>query len=135
MLRKLRLRQKYGFLIKKLVHKKKEIQSQYFFLAKWIFCGKPAVVSSKVLGNAFNRNSLLEVFCKKGALRNFAKFTGKHLCQSLLFNKVADVSPVNFAKFVRTPFSQNSSGGCFCIKQWHFRGVFRFQTTSDVELL
>ena len=29
-----------------------------------------------------------EVFCKKGILRNFAKFTGKHLCQSLFFNKV-----------------------------------------------
>ena len=26
---------------------------------------------------------------KKGVLRNFAKFTGKHLCQSLFFNKVA----------------------------------------------
>ena len=30
-----------------------------------------------------------EVFCKKGVLRNFAKFTGKHLRQSLFFNKVA----------------------------------------------
>ena len=29
------------------------------------------------------------VFCKKGVLKNFAKFTGKHLCQSLFFNKVA----------------------------------------------
>ena len=29
------------------------------------------------------------VFCKKGVLRNLAKFTRKHLCQSLLFNKVA----------------------------------------------
>ena len=29
------------------------------------------------------------VFCKKGVLRNFAKFTGKDLCQSLFFNKVA----------------------------------------------
>ena len=26
---------------------------------------------------------------KKGVLRNFRKFTGKHLCQSLFFNKVA----------------------------------------------
>ena len=26
---------------------------------------------------------------KKGALINLAKFTGKHLCQSLFFNKVA----------------------------------------------
>ena len=29
------------------------------------------------------RSSLAEVFCRKGALKNFAKFTGKHLCQSL----------------------------------------------------
>ena len=27
----------------------------------------------------------------KGVLRNFAKFTGKHLCQSFFFNKVADL--------------------------------------------
>ena len=26
---------------------------------------------------------------KKGVLRNFAKLTGKHLCPSLFFNKVA----------------------------------------------
>ena len=26
-----------------------------------------------------NRNSCPEVFCKTGVLRNFAKFTGKHL--------------------------------------------------------
>ena len=30
-----------------------------------------------------------DVFCKTGVLRNFAKFTGKHLCQSIFFNKVA----------------------------------------------
>ena len=23
-----------------------------------------------------------DVFCKKGVVRNFAKFTGKHLCQA-----------------------------------------------------
>ena len=28
---------------------------------------------------------------RKGVLRNFAKFRGKHLCQSLFFNKVADL--------------------------------------------
>ena len=52
-----------------------------------------------------------EVFCKKGVLKNFAKFIGKHLCQSLLFNKVAGLRPatvlkketlVNFAKFLRS---------------------------------
>ena len=30
---------------------------------------------------------------KKGILRNVAKSTGKHLCQSLFFNKVAGLSP------------------------------------------
>ena len=35
-------------------------------------------------------------FMKRGVLRNFAKFTGKNLCQSIVFNKVADVC--NFIK-------------------------------------
>ena len=35
------------------------------------------------------RSSRPQEFCKKGVLRNFTKFTGKHLCQSLFFNKVA----------------------------------------------
>ena len=66
-----------------------------------------------------NRSSRPEVFCKKAVLRNFAKFTGKqHLCHSLFFNKVAHLKaatflkkrlwnkcfPVNFVKFLRTPF-------------------------------
>ena len=40
-----------------------------------------------------NCSSRLEVFCRKGVLRNFAKFTGKHLRQSLLFNEVAGLLP------------------------------------------
>ena len=39
-----------------------------------------------------------EVFCKKGVLRNFSKFTGKHLCQSLFFNKVASLKPATLLK-------------------------------------
>ena len=38
--------------------------------------------------NLMSRSSRPEVFCKKGFLRNFTKFTWKHLCQSLFFNKV-----------------------------------------------
>ena len=41
-----------------------------------------------------HRSSHPEVFCKKGVPRNFAKFTGKDLCQSLFSNKVAS----NFIK-------------------------------------
>ena len=39
------------------------------------------------------RSSRPEVFCKKGVLGNFAKLTEKHLCQSLLFNKVTGPRP------------------------------------------
>ena len=35
------------------------------------------------------RSSCLDVLCKKGVLINFTKFAGKHLCQSLFFDKVA----------------------------------------------
>ena len=35
------------------------------------------------------RSSQRRCSVKKGVFRNFAKFTGKNLCQSLFFNKVA----------------------------------------------
>ena len=68
--------------------------------------------------NFSSRSSRPEVFCKKGVLRNFTKFAGKHLCQSLFFNKVAGLRPatllkerlwhrcfpVNFVEFLRTSF-------------------------------
>ena len=38
-----------------------------------------------------------EVFGKKGVLRNFKKFTGKHLCQCLFFNKVASLRPATLS--------------------------------------
>ena len=61
---------------------------------------------------------------RKGVLRNFAKFTGKHLCQSLYFNKITGLRSaallkkrlwhmcfsVKFTKFLRTLFLQSISG-------------------------
>ena len=38
------------------------------------------------------RSSRSEVSYKKGVLRILAEFTGKHLCQSFFFNKVAGFS-------------------------------------------
>ena len=65
----------------------------------------------------------LEVFFKKDVLKNFAKFTGKHLCQSLFYNKVADMRPatllkkrlvqffsMNISTFLRTPILKNICG-------------------------
>ena len=40
-----------------------------------------------MVDNTF-RSSSPEVFCRKGVPGNFAKFTGKQLCQILFFNKV-----------------------------------------------
>ena len=64
------------------------------------------------------RSSCPDVFCKEGVLRNFTKFTGKHLCQGLFCNKIAGLRPpilikkipwhkcfpVDFVKFLRTRF-------------------------------
>ena len=44
------------------------------------------------------RSSRPEVFCKKGVLRNFTKFAGKHLCQSSFFHKVAGLRPATLLK-------------------------------------
>ena len=38
------------------------------------------------------------MFCKSGVHRNFAKSTGKHLCQSLFFNEVAGMKPSTLLK-------------------------------------
>ena len=51
---------------------------------------------------------------RKGVLRNFAKVTGKYLCQSPFFNFIKKrlwhrCLPVNFAKYSRTSFLQNTS--------------------------
>ena len=61
---------------------------------------------------------------RKSVLMNFAKLTGKDKCQSPFLNKVAGLRPasllkkrlwhrrfpVNFAKFLRTSFLQNTYG-------------------------
>ena len=74
-----------------------------------------------------SRNSHRRCSVRKGVPRNFGKFLGKYLYQSLFFNKVAGLSlatllkrklwhrcfPVNFAKFLRIPFLQNTSSDCF----------------------
>ena len=59
----------------------------------------------------------------KGVLGNFTKFIWKHLRQRLFFKKIAGLRPVtllkrlwhwcfpvNFTKFLRAPFLQNTSG-------------------------
>ena len=59
------------------------------------------------------RSSRPEVFCEKGVLKNFTKFTGKYLCWSLLFNKVAGLRPATLLK------GDSNTGSFLCIL-WTF---------------
>ena len=86
----------------------------------------------------FLRSSRPEVFCKKSVLRNFTKFTGKHLCQGLFFNKVAGLRAAtllkkrlwhrcfaeNFGKYLRTPFFSE-----------HLRWLLLFLNTGNGHLI
>ena len=47
------------------------------------------------------KTSRLEVFSRKGVLRNFAKFTGKYLCQSLFFYKAAGLRHLFLTEHLR----------------------------------
>ena len=92
------------------------------------FCGS---YKAKLLQQFYwisSRSSHRRCSVRKGVLRNFAKFIGNCQCQSLFLIKVAglrpllkkrlwvfsECSPVNFAKFVRTPFYRTPLGDCFC---------------------
>ena len=71
-------------------------------VSKHLLCLSKSL-DTNTLANIITRSSRTEVFCKKGVLRNFAKFTGKHLCQSLFFNKVAGLEISKNTFFHRTP--------------------------------
>ena len=106
------------------------IKTIYFFMRRVVVAAQSFLVFScfpyviltsydfGISGSSHQRCSV-----KKGVLRHLAKFTGKHLCSSIFFNKVAGLRsatllkkglwrrcfPVNFAKLLRTPFLQNTS--------------------------
>ena len=104
-------------------------QVEVLLLATW---------SKSILRSSHRRCSL-----RKCILRNFAKFIGKYLCQSVFFNKVAGLRlqvcnfikkrpwlrclfAVNFAKFLITAFLQNTSGRL--LVYIHGQGLFQHWT-------
>ena len=104
------------FIIKLFFHIKTFFfANNVYFVKKQIFFQKKIIFFNLVL-QQMNNHSRPTVFCKKGVLTNFAKFTGEHKYQSLFFNKVAGLRPaallkkrfwhrcfpMNFVK--RTPF-------------------------------
>ena len=91
------------------------------------------------------RSSCPEMFCKNGVPRNFGKFTGKQLCQSLFFNKVADLRasillkrrlwhrcfPVNFSKFLRNTFSYRTP--LMVVSQHFWQMFYSFEQNSKIK--
>ena len=73
-----------------------------------------------------DRSSHRRCSLRKDILRNFAKFTGKHLCHGLFMSEPKACTfikkrlwqscfPGNFAKFLKTPFYRTPPGDCFCL--------------------
>ena len=109
------LKQRYFFREKKNCNSDYSSSLPYLTDVNWLFIsckGTKKVIweqQTRWLLLGVIRSSCPEMFCKKGVLRNFTKFTGKHLCQSFFFNKVAGLRSAtllkkNFVKFLRTPF-------------------------------
>ena len=76
------------------------------------------------------------MFFKKSVLKNFAKFTGKHLCQSFFFNKVtglqlwketpAQVFSCQFCEISKNTFSHRTP--LVAASETIIRGFFRTQS-------
>ena len=45
-----------------------------------------------------DRSRRPQLFCKKGVFSHFVKFTGKHLCRNIFFNKFLDWRPETLSK-------------------------------------
>ena len=78
------------------------------------------------------------MFFRIGVLKNIAIFTGKHLCWSLLLKKSILKKrlqhrsfPVNIAKFLRTPFLQNTSGWLFLLGMIHIWRPWKLSNFQD----
>ena len=73
------------------------------------------------------------MFNKIVILVNFTKFTGKHLCQGLFLNKVADLR-----RFLRTPFLEETPpvpilhGGAFVALVIAFSSLFEIMKFKNV---
>ena len=63
-----------------------------------LHCQPFRVSNMVILFLQIDRSSHLRCSVRQSVPRNFAKFTGKHLCQSLFFNKVVDLRPVTLLK-------------------------------------
>ena len=95
--------------------------SLIYFLVFWYMCSCYVFYYSPL------QKQPPEVYYKKGVLKNFAKFRRKHLCLTpvTLLKKRPwhRCFPLNFAKFLRAPFLQNTSGRLLLPMALPFYGI------------
>ena len=71
---------------------------------------KLKTTNKEILASLFRRSHQI-CSLRKVALRDFAKFTGKHLCQSVFFNKVNFIKKETLTKLLRaTSFTEHLLG-------------------------
>ena len=102
------------------ITKKGSYRARTFLLQSWVYYKRQFLQIPQQRSEAATWGLL----GKKCILRNFAKFTGKGLCESLFFHKVAGLRPS--IKFLRTQFLQNSPGRLLLKNNYHaFKKVFQ----------
>ena len=78
---------------------------------------KTALSNTRRISNN-NRSSRPQVFCQKGFVKNFLKYTGKHLCRSLFFNENTCVWDIQL-------YYKTDSGTGFFYEFWEiFKNTF-----------
>ena len=113
-------------------------KSRKTFLQGWQSLETHHRFTDLAIGQSNNRSSHRRCSVKKGALKYFANFTGKHMCQSLYLIKLQAAANTGrfrlwYTDFVRIYFGRpnyltNTSSGCFipvlqCSQL--FRGICR----------
>ena len=90
-------------------HQKKEVFSDIFrgyrkrpVARNGLSCSVLCCIYFKLKVKTPNKNSHKRCSVKKDVLKNFAKFTGKHLCQSLVLIKL-QATLITLTSFYRTP--------------------------------
>ena len=78
----------------------------------------------------YSRSSFPKVFYKKGVFKNFTKFTGKYLCQSPFFNKVAGLRQKLIERCVNEHIYENVDGSLLqnhasCQTDYNFQHVLK----------
>ena len=89
---------------------------------KWVKTAGTEILLISETWSKINRGSHRRSSIKTGVLNNFLPFTGKYMCQSLIFIKVAVLTlwhrgfPVNFLKFLRYISPKTPLEHCFSFK-------------------